>query len=179
MGIYLFIGVFIILFSLFYATEVYVGSALTLFVFAVLSVYIGWGTDLLNSVLNPWNDLYFVVGYFSIGLIWSFIKTLHLAFKTRNRILAKKVVYDDDNERKYKTFYDYYKAHWSYDNDFPKFSVLNHKAQITGWIGFWWADMFTTILGDWAYELVKFLYNTFFKFYQAIGNSVYNFDEKA
>jgi len=107
-------------------------------------------------VANPSKLIGYAIGYYVVGLIWSFIKWYLYLIDERNHWRLKKQGITSEEIKSWM----------------PSFSGSKNKIAV--WIGYWPISFIITLLEGVFEKFAKYLRDAFTRRYEAIWNSVIN-----
>lgn len=128
--------------------------------------------------------LKYTIYYFSVGLVWSFIKWYFFLLKARDKYQKHKKEFLDKlmkkeahvaEDAKNGKINPAYQKEWLSDVRIYKLvpKASDNKARITTWMMYWSFSMIGTLLGDWLTQLWNALYNLFGNLYDKITKLVF------
>ena len=145
-------------------------------------------TDIFNFAVHyPLKIILYVLSYFVVGFIWSFVKwwlyvnTIAEKYqfekdKFTAEYIPKTAVPKNnrDNEKDKKDEWDFIVR----NKDLQKPVVSKYKGKITVWIMYWPVSVVWSLLDDFIKKMVRHIITLFQKFYQSISDSAFKKFEK-
>ena len=132
---------------------------------------------------HPIRALLYVLGYFLIGVIWSFIKwwvkVNKAAQKYKDTWKAFKKDYDTQSRvaKENKRYIEEQKKNWDSHiigkKDIEKPIASKCKEKISVWIIYWPFSLLWSFLHDFVKDVVEFFVLKFHQFYQKISDTAY------
>jgi len=138
--------------------EMYIPAWVSITLCWSLLMWLGNSNFLVYLRYNPVDVIMYVVVYFIVGVIWSFLKFYLSANDTRNKLKALRNDYNVNNFG--KTWGTYLYDNFSYE-DCRKLIFSTYSNHIIFWIIYWPVSALWTLINDpfrkaatWLYEIV-------------------------
>lgn len=143
------------------------------------------GINVFNFLFfHPIKTLLYVLGYFLIGVIWSFIKWWVKVNKAAQKYKETWEAFIKDYKprnstvpKEHQNYINRQKQEWesqiSGRRDITKPIASQYKEKISVWIIYWPFSLFWSFLHDFVKNMVEFFVLKFQKFYQKISDNAY------
>jgi len=132
---------------------------------------------------DPLRTFLYVLGYFVIGVIWSFIKWWLKVNETAERYKEEKDKFFKEHEAKNSAVpekyqksddvIDRWQSHIEYKEDIEKPIASKNKEKISVWIVYWPFSFFWSLINDIVKRIVEQFVIRFQKVYQSISDRAF------
>jgi hypothetical protein len=156
-----------------------------LIVYVLFMQFIAKANIFSFAVEHPWKLVLYILGYFVLGFVWSFVKWwlfVNTAAEKYNEKRAEflkeysprwSAVPDDirspSRERNKQSEWESYVTR----NKLSKPMASKHKGKITVWVMYWPVSLVWSLLDDFIKKMIRQIITMFQKFYQFISDQAF------
>lgn len=187
---YLVSGTFVIWAFFLTEKESLAWTIISLFLYLAFLQFLGRVNVFGYLFFQPINTVLYILGYFVIGFIWSFIKWWLRVNETAQKCLEEMDKFIKEHtskenfqsavplefqksERSGKTLRDEWESHIQYKDELKKPIASKNKEKISVWVVYWPFSVVWSLINDFIKRMVEQLVIRFQKIYQSISNRAF------